>query len=360
MKILYLYSEIGAYNIPVLRCLVADHGAEVHVVAWDRAKLKPFSPPAVSGVTYYARSQLTEKTILELAERICPDLIYISGWMDRGYLPTASLFKRRGVPVVTGFDDQWVGNLRQRVGAAIFPFYYRRFFSHAWVAGPRQYEFARRLGFASDEILFDLLTCDYTLFNDAAETLAAKRSAYPRTFLYVGNFRAVKGTDILARAYREYRTEHGGTWPLLCAGNGEMQSLLEGEPGIELLGFVAQSELARLCARAGVFILPSRHDQWGVVVHEFAAAGLPLLVSAHVGAKATFLVEGFNGRSYPGNNPDALSRMMAEFSNQSDAALLKMSENSRRLARRIDPSVSAASLVSAISRKKKAYAQFPN
>ncbi len=352
MKILYLYSEIGAYNIPVLRHLVRDHRAEVHVVSWDRMRLKPYEPPPLAGVTYYARSSLTPRGIYKLAERLAPDLIYVSGWMDRGYLPTTQRFKARGVPVVTGFDDQWVGSLRQRLGAAIFPFYYRRFFSHAWVAGPRQYEFARRLGFGSEEIIFDMLSCDHGLFDQAAETLLAKRAAYPRSFLYVGNYRAVKGTDILAQAYRHYRSRYGGNWPLLCAGNGEMQGLLEGEPGIELLGFLAQPELARLCARVGVFILPSRHDQWGVVVHEFAAAGLPLLLSNHVGAKATYLIEGFNGWSYPDDSPEALAESMDRFSRQSDESLLTMGANSCKLARRIDPAISAGSLVSVIAARR--------
>lgn len=349
MKILYLYSEIGPYNIPVFKCLTQSHGATIHVVHWDHKKLKPFVPPSIEDVSFYKRSQYSPDRIFELAQAIDPDVIYVSGWMDKGYLPTARRFRTRGIPVVAGFDDQWVGNLRQRTGVLAFRLYLWRYFSHAWVAGPRQYEFARRLGFDSRHILYDLLTCDYYLFDEIAETRREMRSSYPRSFLYVGNFRAIKGTDVLVEAYKSYHKTFAGDWTLICVGNGELRHLLASEPGIEVIDYMDQREFAKLCMRAGVFVLPSRHDQWGVVAHEFAAAGLPLLLSDNVGAKATFFIEGFNGISYSGNSANDLSRAMAVFSKKADSELRQMGENSRKLAGRITPATSAANLISVAS-----------
>jgi glycosyltransferase involved in cell wall biosynthesis len=222
----------------------------------------------------------------------------------------------------------------------------KRYFSHAWVAGPYQYEYARRLGFAKNDIIFNLLSGDTGAFGKGREYLTAKESNYPRTFLYVGNFRAVKGTDILVDAFRLYRTEYCGDWDLICVGNGEMRPLLDCVPGIAVREFSSQEDLVRLTRQAGVFVLPSRFDQWGVVVHEFAAAGMPLILSENVGASAIYMIEGFNGTVFRYNAPAELARAMHEMSKKSDAELLVMGHNSHTLAGRITPELVAASFLS--------------
>ena len=49
------------------------------------------------------------------------------------------------------------------------------------------------------------------------------------------------------------------------------------------------------------FVCPA-NEHWGVVVHEAAAAGLPLLLSNTTYAGTHFLVEGINGYSFDENN----------------------------------------------------------
>jgi glycosyltransferase involved in cell wall biosynthesis len=347
-RILYLYSELAPYNIPVIRQLVAEYRAEFHIVSWNDDKLKPYEPPPIAGVRYYPRSEFTAAGILKLAKRLAPSLVYVSGWMDKDYLSTARHFRSTGVPVVCGFDDIWVASVRQRLGTLAYPLLYGSAFSHAWVAGPRQYQFAKRLGFSDQNTIFDLLTCDYPLFAGAGSRVEEKRAAYPKQFLYVGNFRRVKGVDVLIKAFRRYKSDHGGAWNLLCVGNGELLGMLEGQPDVDVRGFASQDELVSLCASAGAFVLPSRHDQWGVVVHEFASAGLPLLLSENVGAKSTFLIEGFNGTGYAGNSPLELAAAMARISSKTPDELVAMGRNSTVLASRITPTTSAANLMSVL------------
>ena len=69
MKILFLYSEIGPYNIPVFQCLVRNHGAEVHVVCWDKHRLTPYVPPPIQGVMWYRRSELSSKRSFRTPQR---------------------------------------------------------------------------------------------------------------------------------------------------------------------------------------------------------------------------------------------------------------------------------------------------
>lgn len=348
MKILYLYSELGPYNIPVIKVLVDRYHAEIRIISWDKNKLKPYIPPKVEGVSYYSRSAMTPRQICEFANEFDPDLAYISGWMDKGYLKAARMLKVRNIPVVTGFDDIWVGNMRQKIGALVFRCYLNRYFSDAWVAGPRQFEFARRLGFANKNIIYDLLSFDHNIFRNKAFGTSKAEGEYPKSFLYIGNFRKVKGTDILVRAFRHYRDTLSGTWRLTCVGNGKLKNLLRNQPDITVHNYLEQEELVRICQASGCFVLPSRHDQWGVVVHECAAAGLPLLLSKNVGAKSTFLIEGYNGMSYSGNSAEELAKAMHVMSHKSDEELLSMSANSIELSNRITPETSAANFVSLV------------
>jgi glycosyltransferase involved in cell wall biosynthesis len=196
--------------------------------------------------------------------------------------------------------------------------------------------------------VFDLYSCDYDLFNKVSDALDHKHTDYPGYFLFVGRFTHVKGIDILLKAYQIYQKSFGGDWKLICVGNGDLGHLLESEPGIEVKDFANQQELAELCGRSGVFVLPSRHEPWGVVVHEFAAAGLPLLLSDKVGAMSSFFIEGFNGLSFTNNSIEALCEAMVVLSRKADQELWQMGENSRRLASRITPATSAANLISVV------------
>jgi len=54
-------------------------------------------------------------------------------------------------------------------------------------------------------------------------------------------------------------------------------------------------EMGDIINKTGVYILPSIFEPWAVSVHEFAAAGFPLLLSSEVGSSSIFLDDGVNG-----------------------------------------------------------------
>jgi len=348
--ILYLYAELMGYQIPIFKELTIKYNAELHVVHWDHKKLTPYIPPVIDKVKYYKRSLLNQSKINELIYSIAPDLVYVSGWMDKDYLKVAKLLRKKGVPVVAGSDTQWKGNLKQRIASLIFPFIIKKCFSHIWVAGPYQYEYAKRLGFKKREIIFNTLSANTSLFEKGQEYIEKKKADYPKTFLYVGNFRSVKGTDILFEAFKIYLQKYKGTWNLICVGNGELKPLLNSTNSIQVIDFSTQEELVVLTQKVGVFILPSRFDQWGLVVHEFATAGIPLILSENVGAASTFLIENYNGYKFRKNSPDALAKVMYIISGKKDDELLKMGNNSITLSKRINPEIVAASFLSVLQK----------
>jgi glycosyltransferase involved in cell wall biosynthesis len=56
--------------------------------------------------------------------------------------------------------------------------------------------------------------------------------------------------------------------------------------------------------------MPSKKEPWGVVLHEMAIAGLPLLASENVGAASAFLREGENGKVF---KLEELSNILPQF-----------------------------------------------
>ncbi|MBM3496582.1 MAG: glycosyltransferase family 4 protein [Armatimonadetes bacterium] len=346
--VLYLYTEIAPYNIAVFRHLTQDYDACIEVVHWDKGRQTPYVPSALENVRYHKRSALDARRIAELANEIRPDIAYVSGWQDPGYLQAARMLRKRRIPVVVGFDDQWFGTLRQQLGTLVYRLHLASCFSHAWVTGPRQYEYARRFGFRSENIIYDLYSGDVRRFGQCANALRTEPGRYPTSFLYVGRFAPAKAIDILGEGYRLYRESAGAPWDLLCVGNGPMKADLVGAPGVEIREFSDQSTLMGFASTTGAFVLPSRHEPWGVVVHEFAAAGLPLLLSTAVGAGDLFLIHGYNGFRFPAGSAEALAAAMVRLSALSCAELIEMGRNSRRLAARIDPTTSSANLMALV------------
>ena len=353
MKILYLYTEVMGYNLPIFDRLVSHYCATVDVFHWNENKLTPFVPEVAEGVTFHPRSSYSVNEMIAFATDLNPDVVYISGWQDKGYLNVVRKLKSLGIPIVAGLDSQWAGSLRQRIGAQLIRWVYKpRYFSYVWVPGPMQYEYAARIGFSKTEILCNLLSANSAIFAEVAAERAKSTSTKRHSFLYVGRFAKQKGIDILIKAYRTYKEKYQGHWTLTCIGNGPMAADLGHHADIHVEGFQSQKELSQHAQSAGAFILPSRYEPWGVVVHEFASAGLPLILSERVGARAQFLIDGANGYTFYQDSAEDLAYKMHLISTQNDEKLASMGTLSAQLAEHITPSIAAASLMSVVSEER--------
>jgi glycosyltransferase involved in cell wall biosynthesis len=99
---------------------------------------------------------------------------------------------------------------------------------------------------------------------------------------------------------------------LLIVGDGEERRRLEdqaaGNPYIRFLGFRNQTELPSYFDLCDVFVLPSRHEPWGLVVNEVMNAGRAVVVSDDVGCQQDLVREGETGAVYPVGDVAALAR----------------------------------------------------
>ena len=350
-KILYLYAEVMGYTVSTLDQLV-QNGAEIHVVSYDDGKLTPYLIPELSNVKFYQRSEYSYEKLITLASRVNPEIVVVSGWEDKVYLRLCRYFISRGIQVVCGFDDQWNGNFRQHFASTIGRLnFFKYFYSHAWVCGPRQFEYARRLGFAKNKIIFDLYSADVSLFDNCLERKKKDSvEKYPHNFLFVGRFHESKGIDTLIDAWKQLGHARKD-WKLTLVGAGALKQEFVNIPQIQIFDFLQPKQLAELTKTSGCFVLPSRFEPWGVVVHEFAAAGLPLVLSDAIGASDIFLVPRKNGFRFEANNVNCLAECMKKIINSSNKQLISMGQVSTNLAKRITPSTSSDNLMSLIENK---------
>jgi UDP-glucose:(heptosyl)LPS alpha-1,3-glucosyltransferase len=118
--------------------------------------------------------------------------------------------------------------------------------------------------------------------------------------LFVGMNFEIKGLDRIMRAISIVgRADPAGTMRLVVAGKGNTRKyarLAESLGISENVVFTGtiESDIERIYLGCDVFMLLSRFDTFGLVVLEAMAAGLPVIISRHVGAKDV-VRDGLNG-----------------------------------------------------------------
>jgi glycosyltransferase involved in cell wall biosynthesis len=105
--------------------------------------------------------------------------------------------------------------------------------------------------------------------------------------------------------------------------------------------------------KAAAFVLPSRFEPWGIVVHEAAMSGLPLIVTNRCGAADYFLCPGLNGYLVAPNSVECLWSALNAFVELSPSDRLFMGQRSSLLARRRTPMTWAASVAQVLMRTYK-------
>jgi glycosyltransferase involved in cell wall biosynthesis len=108
--------------------------------------------------------------------------------------------------------------------------------------------------------------------------------------LYMSRICAGKGLEFIVRAMPQILRSHP-TALLVIAGSGDPNweaavrseaANLGVDSSVRFIGFVGGPEKASLLQAASLFLLPSSHENFGNVLFEAAACGVPLLITRHV------------------------------------------------------------------------------
>ena len=159
-----------------------------------------------------------------------------------------------------------------------------RFADAVLVNGVSGRRYMELMGVAPETIFFVPRAVDL----DPFAQIPLKRTAEcARRLLYVGRLIELKGLrPFLLALDRWARLHPSREIEFRIVGEGPLCDELEavsvaGNVAIQFLGAVPHSELPHLFEQAGILVFPSLSDEWGLVVNEAMAAGLPVLGSIY-------------------------------------------------------------------------------
>lgn len=169
--------------------------------------------------------------------------------------------------------------------------------------------------------------------------------------LFVGKLLARKRPEDVAEAVARLGPD-GRRAVIAYVGEGEARASLEAalaRTGVRgrIVGFANQSELPAWYAASDLFVLPSEHETWGLVVNEAMAAGLPVVASDLVGSSYDLVVGRGTGAVHRAGDPASLAEALRPLV-ADRAARAAASERARAVVAGYDVSVTAAGIVQAL------------
>ncbi len=283
-------------------------------------------------------------------DEIKPQAVMVPGWSSADALGALSWCAETNTPTVvmsesTAWDERRAGWKEWIKGRLV------KLNSAGLAGGTPHADYLAQLGLPPDRIFkgYDIVDNDY--FSDKAEESRKqeaenrKRYGLPENyFLASARFVEKKNLRRLIEAYARYRamaeqpeagsqkSEAGSRksesrkqkpeiWKLVLLGDGPLRETLNSQLStlnlhdhVLLPGFKQYDELPAYYALAGAFVHASTTEQWGLVVNEAMASGLPVLVSSRCGCAADLVQEGVNGFQFDPCNTGQLADLMLRIS----------------------------------------------
>jgi glycosyltransferase involved in cell wall biosynthesis len=138
--------------------------------------------------------------------------------------------------------------------------------------------------------------------------------------LFASKLQSRKRCNDLLEAYKNLvlNVETESQPYLVIVGDGEERAALEQKAregnlyNVRFCGFRNQSELPRFFDLASIFVLPSQHEPWGLIVNEVMNASRAVIVSNDVGCQPDLVRNGIEGFVYPVGNIAALTAALRQ------------------------------------------------
>ena len=356
-----IFQHIGPYH--QARLNAAAEKLSVTGFEWSAREQHPWGAPAFPARYHkvslfpeaekgYPGSAQLRRALCSALERVKPDVVAVNGWNDFGSLAAANCCVRCGIPMVvmsesTRADEPrtwWKEMIKRRIVDL---------YSAALVGGRRHVEYLVELGMPRDRIFMGYDVVDNAYFaRSAAEIRNSKfetRKKYElpeNYFLASARFIEKKNLPRLIRAYAEYRerseVQRNASWDLVLLGDGPLREALNSQLStlnlhahVHLPGFKQYDELPVYYALAKAFVHASMTEQWGLVVNEAIASGLPVIVSERCGCVPE-LVQG-NGFTFDPIDEHELASRLLDMASLPDDERQRLGDASYRVAENFAP-----------------------
>jgi hypothetical protein len=162
-------------------------------------------------------------------------------------------------------------------------------------------DYIRSLGVAEDKIFRLAYTTDIERFTCLSAT---RVGAAARRLLYAGQLVQRKGLMPFLATMSRWASAHPEEQiEFMVAGNGPLEDELRALPvpnNVKLIfrGAVQYEDLPELYGQAGIFVMPTLADTWGVVVNEALASAVPVMGSLCSQAVEEMIEDGKTGWTF--------------------------------------------------------------
>lgn len=388
MHVAVIFSHIGNYHLARLSAaskICKDRGWRLTAIqSIQTTKEHPWGDlPAVQGFsmetlipaststdadsgTFHPESPEAVAALTPCLTRIQPDVVAIPGW---GFpLSQAALrwCQRSQIPAVLMSESKWNDEKRSWWKEQLKYWLYVRKYAAALVGGPAHRNYLVQLGFKEDRIFYGYDAVDNAFFREQAafarDNAAFAREQQPKIpdrpyFLSVTRLIPRKNIARLVEAYARYRDVVGANhaWPFVICGSGTELSAVEQlikarelEALVSLPGFLTYQQIVSWYGLAGAFIHPALVEQWGLVVNEACASGLPVLCSSTVGACESLVNSGENGFVFSPEDTEEIEQALLRMHRTDFCDRQKMGQVSQQLVERCSPDQFGRGLVEAV------------
>lgn len=330
-NIALLFSNYGPYHIARLESLSQNFGQNrIQAVGIELSRSEKRYPwqtqlnniklPIVSVIknTSLEETKLVEviQKLLFTLKQVNPTVLAISGYFNPSMLVALFWCRLRNKPTIlfsetteSDFDRVW---WKEKIKSLIV-----KQFKSALVGGQPHKRYLIKLGMPAEAIFVGYDIVGNNTFHPQKIASLPKPLEKP-FFLTVNRFVTKKNLFFVINSYAQYRKQARVTaWDLVLCGDGELRPQIERQitelnlqEVVHLPGFLQQSEMLPYFAHAGCFVHASTTEQWGLVVNEAMAAGLPVLVSERCGCFEDLVIEGVNGFGFDPQNCQQLTNLM--------------------------------------------------
>lgn len=300
--------------------------------------------------------------IAALFERWRPAAVVSVGWVDRTMRLLLQACQRRRLACVIVSDSR-VNDTEspRRWPLELIKRGLLRGYGAALVAGGESRAYLKQLGFDPSRIEQPWDVVDNAAFAAAAARARQHQAAlspHHRSephFLCVSRFIAKKNHARLLEAYASYQ-RGGGSWGLRLLGCGPLQNHVEAAVAalpvperVKIEPFQQLEGVQRCYGEARAFVLASSSDQWGLVVNEAMAAGLPVLVSRACGCAVDLVEHGVSGWCFDPHEPAELTALLHTAEAQTSTEREAMVADAQKQLEPFSPNSFAAGLARAVN-----------
>ncbi len=337
--------EALAAHAPALRVAALETAGSERSYLWERAPNVGVDVRTVFAEAVFEdlRPQQIYSGVTNALDELQPDVVVTNSYS----LPDARAALRWAVkrrrPVVVTTDSHLDASLRvawrERVKSRLMSLY-----DSAVVAGTPHADYLAGLGFSRKRIFLGLDVVDNSHFERGRQLRQQAQSEggdqLPAHFLYCGRLVDKKNVPLLIQAYQVYREKappSPAPWGLRILGDGPDADTFremcreQRVPEVTFLGAQPYDTLPEHYGAAGCLVLPSKREQWGLVVNEAMAAGAPLIVSDAAGCARDLVSPDENGFTFESGDVEHLADRLHKMAGLSNATRRSMSDKSAEI-----------------------------